>query len=86
MEIIITILIGAFVGWLASIIMNRNEEQGWLANIAVGIVGAFLGQWIASAFGGYASLRLDFVGFVWSLIGAIVLCGVINLFTRKRIR
>jgi len=47
MDLIITLIIGGIVGWLGSIVMKTNAQMGWIANIIVGIVGSFLGFWIA---------------------------------------
>ena len=51
MDIIITIVIGGVVGWLASILMRTNAQMGIIANILVGIVGAWLGAWLAPKLG-----------------------------------
>ena len=51
MDIIITIVIGGVVGWLASILMRTNAQMGIIANIIVGIVGAWLGAWLAPKLG-----------------------------------
>lgn len=51
MSWIVTLIIGGIVGWLASILMKTNAQMGLLANIAVGVVGSFLGYWIAGALG-----------------------------------
>ncbi|MCO5178080.1 MAG: GlsB/YeaQ/YmgE family stress response membrane protein [Thermomicrobiales bacterium] len=46
MSIIGWIIIGALAGWIASMIMGRNDSQGWLGNIVVGIVGALVGGFV----------------------------------------
>lgn len=74
---IVAIIIGGIIGWLASIIMGTDWEQGLLANIAVGIVGSVLGKWIFSdllGIGG-ASVAGSFSvwGIIWGVIGAIIL-------------
>ena len=51
MNVIITLIIGGVVGWLGSIIMKTNAQMGLIANIVVGIVGSFLGFWIAGRLG-----------------------------------
>lgn len=86
MGLIWTILIGAFVGWVASIIMRRDAQQGWLGNILVGIVGAFLGGFIASLFGSEAGLRFDLASVFWSVVGAVALCAALNYYQRGQIR
>lgn len=82
MHILVIILLGALVGWLASILTKRDERQGWLANVLVGIVGAIIGNPISSILGeGHqAGLGFDLSGLLWSLGGAVILCLVLNYF------
>jgi len=51
MDLLVTLIIGGVVGWLASILMKTNAQMGILANVIVGIVGSFLGIFVASALG-----------------------------------
>ena len=51
MNWIVTIIVGAIVGWLASMVMKTNAQMGAIANILVGIVGSSLGFWLASMMG-----------------------------------
>ncbi|OHA58608.1 MAG: hypothetical protein A2571_02460 [Candidatus Vogelbacteria bacterium RIFOXYD1_FULL_44_32] len=73
MGIILWIVFGALVGWVASIIMKTNAKQGILLNILVGIVGAVIGGWLMSFFGGSEIIGFNFYSFVVSLIGAVIL-------------
>jgi len=82
MGIILYIIFGALVGWIASIIMGRNAEQGALGNIIVGIVGAFLGGWIMSALGGTGVSGFNLRSFLVALMGAVILLFVLNMFRR----
>ena len=50
-NLIVTLIIGGIVGWLASILMRANGQMGILANVIVGIIGSFLGVYVASALG-----------------------------------
>lgn len=88
MGILITIILGAFVGWIASIVTKRDAEQGWLGNIIIGIVGAFLGNFISSLLtgGDRSALVLDLEALLWAFAGAVVLCVIINYFQRGRVR
>ncbi len=88
MGLLLTIILGGLAGWLASIVMNRDAEQGLLLNIVVGIVGAFLANvLLAPLFGVEAVLSsVTFAGFLMSVAGAVVLLAIVNLFTRKRLR
>jgi uncharacterized membrane protein YeaQ/YmgE (transglycosylase-associated protein family) len=82
MGIILYIVFGALVGWIASIIMGRNAEQGALGNIVVGILGAFLGGWIMSALGSTGVNGFNLRSFLVALLGAVVLLFVFNLVRR----
>ena len=89
MNIIIWLVIGGIVGWLASIIMKRDAQQGIVLNIIVGIVGAFLGGWLGGMFlgqGADINDGLSVTSFIVSLVGAVILLAIVNLFTRGRAR
>src|SRR5690606_30178187 len=83
MGIIIWLIVGGIVGWLASLIMRRDAQQGILLYIIVGIVGAVLAGWI---FGGGINEATAIRTFLFSLIGAVILLAIVNLFTRGRVR
>jgi len=82
--IIIWLIIGGIIGWLASIVMRTDAQQGILLNIVVGIVGAFLAGLIIN--GGSINEEIDLTSILASLVGAIVLLGIVNLFRRGRVR
>ena len=89
MNLIIWLIIGGIIGWLASIIMKRDGQQGILLNIIVGIVGSFLGGFlIAPLLGSGTANTGDFsiMGLLASLVGAVILLAIVNLFTRGRAR
>jgi uncharacterized membrane protein YeaQ/YmgE (transglycosylase-associated protein family) len=88
MGLLLTLLLGGLAGWLASLVMNRDAEQGVLLNIVVGVVGAFLANLLlAPLLGVEATLdQVTFWGFVMAVLGAVVLLAIVNLFTRRRIR
>jgi len=71
MGLIITLIIGGVVGWLASIVMKTNAQMGIIANVVVGIVGSFLGFWLAGVIGLFPASRIA-NGLV-ALAGAVVL-------------
>ena len=87
---ILWLLFGALVGWLASMVMRTDAQQGALMNIIVGIVGAFLGGLLFSFLPGSTSNinNSDFSlgGLLVSFVGAVVLLGIVNLATRGRVR
>ncbi len=72
------------IGWLASIIMRTDAQQGVLLNVIVGIVGAFLAGLILS--GGTINQAITVQSVLISLLGAIVLLAVVNLVRRGRVR
>ncbi|HEY0502257.1 MAG TPA: GlsB/YeaQ/YmgE family stress response membrane protein [Lysobacter sp.] len=90
MGIIIWLIVGGIVGWLASLIMRRDAQQGILLNIIVGIVGAFIGGWLGGVLGiGGGDINdgnFSVSGLLLSLVGAVVLLAIVNLFRRGRVR
>ena len=83
MGIIIWLIVGGIVGWLASLLMKRDAQQGILLNIVVGIVGAVLAGWI---FGGGINQAITIRTFLFSIVGAVILLAIVNLFTRGKVR
>ena len=89
MNFIIWIVVGGIIGWLASLIMKTDAEQGMILNIVVGIVGALLGGWLlAPLFGTGTINQNDFSlsSLLVSFLGAIILLMVVNLLRRGRTR
>ncbi|ALH79501.1 GlsB/YeaQ/YmgE family stress response membrane protein [Sphingopyxis macrogoltabida] len=87
MGLIITLIVGGVIGWLASIVMRTDAQQGIILNVVVGIVGAFLGNILGGMFGMGASLdAFSPIGLLWAFIGAVVLLGIINLVRRGSVR
>jgi uncharacterized membrane protein YeaQ/YmgE (transglycosylase-associated protein family) len=84
MTILTVIIVGAIVGWLAGKIMGRDE--GIIASILIGIVGSFIGSLISTLFTGSdrAYLAFSWMGFFWSLIGAIILVAIMNAMSSRR--
>jgi uncharacterized membrane protein YeaQ/YmgE (transglycosylase-associated protein family) len=82
---IIYLIVGGVCGWLASIIMRTNAQQGIILNIVVGIIGAILAGLI---FGNRISAGNSFnvTGFLYSLVGAIILLAIVNLIRRGTVR
>ena len=74
---IITLIVGAIVGWLASIVMKTNAQMGAIANIVVGIVGSSLGFWLAGALG--LSTGGPIVGWVVAVLGAALLILILKM-------
>ena len=85
MGIILWLIIGGVIGWLASIIMRTDAQQGIFLNIIVGIVGAFIGGLILSG-GSINNQPLNITSFLVSLLGAVILLAIVNLVRRGRVR
>ena len=82
--IIIWLIVGGIVGWLASLIMRTDAQQGILLNIVVGICGAFRAGLIIG--GGSRNDSVTLESFLWSLVGAVVLLAIVNLIRRGSVR
>jgi len=83
MGIIIWLIVGGIIGWLASMVMRTDAQQGILLNIVVGIVGAFIGGLL---FGGSVNQAITLYTVLSSLVGAIILLAIVNLVRRGRVR
>jgi uncharacterized membrane protein YeaQ/YmgE (transglycosylase-associated protein family) len=89
MGIILWIIVGGIIGWIASIIMRTNAQQGVLLNIIVGIVGALLAGFLLAPLFGTGTINAnDFSlpSLLVSLLGAVVLLAIVNLFRRGTVR
>ena len=89
MNFIIWLVVGGLIGWVASMVMKTDAQQGMILNVVVGIFGAMLGGWfLAPMFGTGTINSNDFslAGLGVSLLGAIVLLAIVNLFRRGRAR
>jgi len=89
MNFIIWLAVGGLIGWVASMLMRTDGQQGIILNVVVGIVGAFLGGWLIAPMFGVATINQnDFSigGLVVSLLGAVVLLAIVNLVQRGRVR
>ena len=86
---IVWIIVGGIIGWVASIIMRTNAQQGLLLNIVVGIVGAFVAGLILTPFLGIGTINqsnFSVAAMLVSLGGAVILLAIVNLFRRGRVR
>jgi uncharacterized membrane protein YeaQ/YmgE (transglycosylase-associated protein family) len=81
--IIVWLIVGGVVGWLASLIMRTDAQQGILLNIIVGIVGAFLAGLLL---GGGINQDITLTTFLYSLLGAVILLAIVNLIRRGTVR
>jgi len=88
MGFIIWLIVGGLVGWIASLIMRTDAQQGILLNIVVGIVGALIAGWLISPLVGVATINqgISIGSILVSLVGAVILLAIVNLFRRRRVR
>ena len=89
MNLIIWLIAGGLVGWVASLLMRTNGQQGVVLNVLVGVVGASIGGWLISPLVGVASINdgsLSIGALAISLLGAVVLLAVVNLIQRGTTR
>ena len=82
MNLILWIVIGGVIGWLASLVMKTDRQQGIFLNIVVGVIGALLGGWVLAPFFGTGTInQSDFsIGsLLISFLGAVILLAIVNL-------
>lgn len=78
MGLISWIILGGLAGWIASMIMGTNERQGCITNIIVGVIGAFIGGFVMSFFGGVGVTRLDIRSILVAVIGSVILLWIVK--------
>jgi uncharacterized membrane protein YeaQ/YmgE (transglycosylase-associated protein family) len=78
MSIIIWIVLGALAGWIASIIMKTDAQQGPIMNIVVGIIGAILGGFVMNMLGQSGVSGFNLYSIVVSIVGAIILIAIVR--------
>lgn len=88
MSFLIWLIVGGICGWLASLIMRTDGQQGIILNVVVGIVGAFLAGWLISPMLGVGTINegISIGSIMVSLLGAIILLAIVNLFRRGSVR
>lgn len=82
MGIIAWIILGGIAGWIASMIQGTDAQMGVLANILVGIAGAFIGGFIFSLFGGEGVTGFNLYSALVAVVGAVVVLGIVKLVYR----
>lgn len=82
MGILLWVIFGGLVGWIASMIMGTDAQQGVLMNIVVGIIGAVLGGYIFSYFGKAPVTGFNLWSFLVAIIGAVILIWIVKLVRR----
>ncbi len=89
MNFIIWLVVGGLIGWVASVVMKTDAQQGMILNVVVGIIGAMLGGWFLAPLFGTGSINsndFSLAGLGVSLLGAIVLLAIVNLVRRGSAR
>ena len=89
MNFIICLIVGGVIGWIASMIMRTDAQQGMFLNVVVGIVGSFLGGFLVGPLLGAGTINqndFSIMGLLASLIGAVILLAIVNLVRRGRVR
>jgi uncharacterized membrane protein YeaQ/YmgE (transglycosylase-associated protein family) len=89
MNLIIWLIVGGVIGWLASMLMRTDGQQGIILNVVVGIVGAMIGGWFISPLVGVGTINqnnfsLPAMGV--SFLGAVILLAIVNVFRRGALR
>jgi len=85
MNIITWLVVGGLIGWVASMIMRTDAQQGIFLNVVVGIIGAALGGWFLSPLVGASTINqnnFSVPGLLVSLLGAVILLAIVNLVRR----
>ena len=88
-NVIVWLVEGGVIGWLASMVMKTDNQQGILLNVVVGIVGAVLAGWIISPLVGAGTINqgnFSPPSLVVSFVGAVMLLAIVNLFRRGAVR
>jgi uncharacterized membrane protein YeaQ/YmgE (transglycosylase-associated protein family) len=89
MNFIIWLIVGGVIGWLASMLMKTNDQQGLFLNVVVGIVGAMIGGWFISPLVGVGTINqnnFSLPAMFVSFIGAAILLAIVNLVRRGSTR
>ena len=89
MNFIIWLVVGGLIGWVASMIMKTDAQQGVILNVVVGIVGSMLGGWLIAPMVGAGTINqgdFSIVGLLVSLVGAVILLAIVNLIRRGSAR
>lgn len=89
MNFLIWLIVGGVIGWLASMLMKTNDQQGMFLNIVVGIIGAMLAGWFISPMLGVGTINqnnFSLPSLLVSFVGAAVLLAIVNLVRRGSVR
>lgn len=84
MNIFSWIILGAIAGWIASMIMGRNQQMGAIANIICGIVGAFVGGIITERIFNVKVDGFNLTSFIVAIFGAVIVLAIYNFFSKNK--
>ena len=84
MGILSWIVLGGIAGWLASIVTRRNDRMGCISNIVAGVIGAAVGGWVFSLFGGPSVTGFNLQSLLVAFVGAVIVLAVFNLIFGRR--
>ena len=88
MNFIVWLIVGGVIGWLASLVMKTDGQQGMFLNVVVGVVGAMLGGWLISPLVGVGTINQDnfsLAAMLVSFVGAVILLAIVNLLRRRSV-
>jgi uncharacterized membrane protein YeaQ/YmgE (transglycosylase-associated protein family) len=88
-NVIMWLVVGGAIGWLASLVMKTDSQQGILLNVVVGIVGSVVAGWVISPLLGAGTINqgnFTLPSLVVSFLGALILLAVVNVFRRGAVR
>lgn len=89
MNIIVWLIVGGIIGWLASIVMKTDGQQGVILNVVVGLIGAVLAGWVISPLVGVGTINQNAFSpgaLIVSFVGALILLAIVNLVRRGSVR
>jgi uncharacterized membrane protein YeaQ/YmgE (transglycosylase-associated protein family) len=82
MSLLLWVIFGGIVGWVASLIMKTDSQQGIILNVVVGIVGALLGGWVMNLMGQSAGGGINLYTFLVALLGSVILLAIVKAVRR----
>ena len=88
-NLIVWLAVGGVIGWVASMVMKTDSQQGIFLNVVVGVVGAVVAGWLISPLVGSGTINqgnFTLSSLVASFVGAVILLAVVNLFRRGAVR
>ena len=89
MNFILWLIIGGILGWVASLIMHTDAQQGIFLNIVVGVIGAMVAGFLLTPLFGIGTINqnnLSLPALLVSLLGSVILLAIVNLFRRGTVR